>query len=263
VTTSAGEGDRPPAVTRAVLEDIATRAGDIALRHFGRVAPERKIDRTIVTEADREVESYVATALMAAFPDAGILGEEGTVREGQGARRFVVDPIDGTSAFVAGLPTWCVCVGLLEGAVPRAGVVYLPCTREHYTAVDGRATWKGVPLSPLDDSPPAGDAFVLVHSKAHREHSFAHLGKLRSLGSAAYHTVLVARGAARAALLGNARVWDLTAAGAVLLATGGGIELLEGGPVPLETMLDGSRAPGDVVAGTAAAIAELRARLGA
>ena len=100
-----------------------------------------------------------------------------------------------------------------------------------------------------------------MHSKAHRRHQFERLPKLRSLGSAAYHTVLVARGVARAALLGDVRVWDLAAAGAVLAAVGGVFELLDGGRLALGTLLDGRRAPGDVLAGTPAAVTELRAQL--
>src|SRR5262249_45937582 len=149
--------------------------------------------------------------------------EEGTDRKGRGASCFVIDPIDGTAAFVAGLPTWCVCLGLMDAGSPRAGVVHLPCSREFYTAVDGRAWWNGVALGRLGDASPPVDPFVAVHSKAHRQHPFQRLPKLRSLGSAAYHTVLVARGVARAALLGDVRVWDLAAAGAALPAGGGGV----------------------------------------
>jgi myo-inositol-1(or 4)-monophosphatase len=259
VTVPAGAPE--PAALRVALESIAVRAGAIALGHFRRVAPERKADHTLVTRADREVESFVATALGAVDPGAGILGEEGTVRAGEGGHWFVIDPVDWTSAFVAGLPTWCVCIGLVDQGAAVAGVVHLPCTAETYAAAGGEAWWNGAPLPRLDDLPPAGDPFVAVDSKAHRRHRFDGLGAVRSLGSAAYHSALVARGAARAALLGDVRVWDLAAAGAVLGAVGGGFELLVGGPVHLADLLDGRRAAGDVVAGSPAAIAELRARL--
>jgi myo-inositol-1(or 4)-monophosphatase len=250
-----------PVISRAALESIATRAGAVALEHFHRVTPERKPDRTLVTEADRAVEAFIATELRERWPDVGIVAEEGTERASRGESCFVVDPIDGTAVFVAGLPTWCVCIGLMEAGCPRAGVVHLPCSAELYTAVDGRAWWNGVAIGRLDDGPPAGDPFVAVHSKAHRRHRLQGVSKLRSLGSAAYHIVLVARGVARAAFLGDVRVWDLAAAGAVLGAVGGVFEFLDGGRVSLGTLLDGRRAPGDVLAGTPAAIAELRTQL--
>jgi myo-inositol-1(or 4)-monophosphatase len=251
----------PPAAVRAALEAIAVRAGRIARRHFQRVAPERKADRTLVTRADRDVEAYLAAALATFDPAAGIVGEEGTARLGEGGRCYAVDPIDGTSAFVAGLATWCVCIGLIEHGRAVAGVVHLPCTGETYSAAGGTAWWNGAPLPRLCDEQPAGDPFLAVHSRAHRRHRFAGVGKVRSLGSAAYHTVLVARGAARAALLGRVRIWDLAGAGAVLGAVGGGFEHVEGGPVVLAELLDGRRASSDVLAGSAAAIAALRLEL--
>ena len=250
-----------PEVSRAALESIATRAGQVALEHFHRVTPERKPDRTLVTEADRAVEAFVVAELRDRWPEVGIVAEEGTVRAPAGESSFVVDPIDGTAVFVAGLPTWCVCIGLMHAGSARAGVVHLPCSAELYTAVDGQAWWNGAALGRLGDGPPAGDPFVAVHSKAHRRHQLRGVGKLRSLGSAAYHVVLVARSAARSALLGDVRVWDLAAAGAVLGAVGGVFEFLDGGRVPLRTLLDGRRASGEVLAGTPAAIAELRTQL--
>ena len=106
--------------SRGELEAVALRAGMLALARFRRVAAERKADHTLVTDADREVERHVVGELVARFPDVGVLGEEGTVREGtvregRGALRIVIDPIDGTAAFVAGLPLWAVCIGVQIG----------------------------------------------------------------------------------------------------------------------------------------------------
>ena len=249
--------------TRAELAAIAARAGALALAHFRRVTPERKEDGTLVTTADREVEAALVAELGALLPDAGILGEEGTAREGRGPYRIVLDPIDGTAAFVAGLGTWCVCIGILEGACPVAGVVHLPCLGETYSAAGGRAWLDGTPLAPLGDEAPAGDRFILTHAHAHRRHRITYPGKVRSLGSTAYHVALVARGAAEGALLGRAHVWDLTGPGAILAAVGGRYEYLGGGVVDLGTLSDGRRASDYVLAGTPAALASLRPLLGA
>ena len=116
--------------SRTELEAIATRAGELALRHFRHVKPERKADRTLVTAADREVEALLVAELGRALPDAGIIGEEGAARVGSGPYRIVLDPIDGTASFVAGLATWCICIGILEGTRPAAGVVHAPVVGE-------------------------------------------------------------------------------------------------------------------------------------
>jgi len=245
---------------RAALEAVATCAGAVALAHFRAVAPERKPDASLVTAADRAVEALLDRELAARWPDVGLLGEEGAARAGRGGLRFVVDPIDGTSAFVAGLPTWCVSIGLLDGARPVAGVVHLPVAGEHYTAVGGRAWWNGRPLPRLEDAGTAGDPFLVADSSVHLGLRVDWPGKIRSLGSAAYHAVLVARGAAQAALLGRVRVWDVAAAAALLDAVGGLLAWLDdGAPVDLEALARGGRPRDLVVAGTPATIGALRA----
>lgn len=249
--------------SREELETLARSAGELALRRFRSVVAERKPDRTLVTEADREVERFLAAELGARFPEIGILGEEGTSRPGHGGTRFVIDPIDGTAAFVAGLATWAVCVGVLDGARPVAGVVHLPAIGETYSAADGSAWWNETALPPLDQAPPTGDRFVAVHAQAHARHDVRYPGKMRSLGSSAYHVVLAARGAAEGALLGHTYLWDLAAPGAVLAAVGGRYEQLAGGQVDLASLVDGRRAPDYILAGSPAAIARLRPLLAA
>jgi myo-inositol-1(or 4)-monophosphatase len=249
--------------SREELEALARGAGELALRRFRTVAAERKHDRTLVTEADREVERFLAGELGARWPDVGLLGEEGTSRAGGASARFVIDPIDGTAGFVAGLPTWAVCVGVVDADRPVAGVVHLPAIGETYSATAGTAWWNGRRLAALAEAPPAGDRFVVAHAKAHVRHVLRYPGKVRSLGSTAYHVVLVARGAAEAALLGHTHLWDLAAPGAVLAAVGGHYEHLSGGVVEFAPLADGRRAPDYILAGAPAAIARLRPLLAA
>ena len=252
-----------PLPPRSTLEAIAARAGALAMSHFRRVDPERKADRTLVTRADREVEDLLVAELGGLMPQAPILGEEGGARAGTGPYRIVVDPIDGTAAFVAGLPSWCVCIGILEDGAPVSGVVHLPCTGETYSAAEGVAWLNGARLPPLAGAQPPSDPFAVTHSKAHLRHHLTYRGKVRSLGSTGYHVALVARGAAEAALLGHPYVWDLVGPGAILYAVGGRLEYLSGGPLDLAAMADGRQATEWVVAGLPATLARLRPELGA
>lgn len=238
------------------------RAGEIALAGFRKVVAERKADRTIVTAADRAVEAYIVKALRARAAGLGIQGEEGATYAGRSAWRAVIDPIDGTAAFVAGLPTWCICIGLLHHDRIAAGVVRVPSTGETFSAVGRRAWWNGTRLRPLGASEPPGDRFILADAKVHRRGGLAYPFKVRAMGSTAYHVVLVARGAAEGALLGQAHVWDLAAPGAILYAVGGRYEYLRGGAVDLAALADGKRAPDRIIAATPSRIAALRPLLG-
>jgi histidinol-phosphatase len=124
---------------RLVAEVIA--AGDAARRMFeeGRASVTIKPDRSPVTAADRHVEERLASFLAASFPACGFLGEETGTRAGTDPQLgFVLDPIDGTRAFMRGLTTWSVLLALLEGERPVVGIAYLPAERDLYVAVEGQ-----------------------------------------------------------------------------------------------------------------------------
>ena len=130
------------------LEDIVRRAGDTALKHFRKgVVPEKKPDRSPVTIADRGAEEIIRKHVISAHPEASFLGAEtGTHGDGRGIR-FIVDPIDGTRAFVRGWPTWSVLLGVEAEGVPVVGIAYMPAAEDFFVAVQGNgATHNGSPV---------------------------------------------------------------------------------------------------------------------
>jgi len=96
-----------------------------------------------VTEADRAAESAMRRLIIDTFPHHGIIGEEfGSIRE-DADYVWVLDPIDGTKSFIAGLPTWGSLIGLLHKGVPTYGMLVQPFTRERFTGDGGGAVWRG------------------------------------------------------------------------------------------------------------------------
>lgn len=87
-----------------------------------------------VTEADREAERAIRALIGEAFPEDGILGEEFGLTNGEAARQWVIDPIDGTRAFISGIPLWGTLVGLTSGGRAIAGMMAQPFTGELYLA---------------------------------------------------------------------------------------------------------------------------------
>jgi myo-inositol-1(or 4)-monophosphatase len=246
--------------TVAALLPVVTEAGEIARRYFRNVTPERKADRTLVTEADRAVETFLVERVRILLPAVRLLGEEFGASGPEAAPcTLTIDPIDGTAAFVAGLPTWCVTIGWIAAGGAGGGITYLPMTGETYVAEGGQAWWNGrvIPAGALQVE--AGDRFIATYSGYHRSNAGRFPGKVRSLGSTAYHLALVARGAASGALLGRPHVWDLTAGAALVAAVGGALRYRTGTPVDLTALLDGARAPDHVVAAGAGAIDDLLA----
>ena len=95
---------------------IARRAGILALQYWkSGVGVDTKPDASPVTIADRECERLIASSLEEAFPEDGLLGEEGSSKVSHNGRRWIIDPIDGTRDFVRGNPAWAVLSGLRGG----------------------------------------------------------------------------------------------------------------------------------------------------
>lgn len=128
----------------AVVADLMAPAAEIALRWFrtpldvANKAGEGWFDP--VTRADHEVEAFLRSELERRFPEHRILGEESGEGGGGGPLRWVIDPIDGTRAFVSGNPLWGIMVGLDDGARALGGVVHIPYLGETFAGT-GTAAW--------------------------------------------------------------------------------------------------------------------------
>src|SRR5512136_2308640 len=135
------------------LEKVIRHAGEIALRHFGKVKATRKADNTVVTAADSEVEAFLRDTLSRAFPADGFLGEEMGSSAGRSGRTWVIDPIDGTASYALGLPVWGVSVGLMrdQDRQPVAGLFYMPLVNELYLSHGNDALFDGRPMR-VDES---------------------------------------------------------------------------------------------------------------
>ena len=124
-----------------ILRTVAYEAGQLALDYYERSDVESwdKSKDHPVTEADIAVNDLIQARLMAARPDYGWLSEESVIdaKTRTAKRTWVVDPIDGTRAFMKQKPHWCVGLGVLEAGQAKAGVVYAPVLRETYSAVRG------------------------------------------------------------------------------------------------------------------------------
>jgi len=134
-----------------VAEGIARKAGALLRGFYEKgVAAEYKGDVDLVTEADRASEALIVERLKAAFPAHGIWGEEGTRDQVESEFRWYVDPLDGTTNFAHGFPSFCVLLGLehrpaglaadADGEM-IAGVTYDPLRDEMFVTEKGRGAW--------------------------------------------------------------------------------------------------------------------------
>jgi len=125
-------------------QGLVREAGQMALGRYRARATliiERKGRQDFVSEADKACEAFVADALLKAFPEDAFLGEEGGLQNAGGQVTWIIDPIDGTSNFIAGIPIWCVSLGLVIGNQPVLGIIYNPVTEELYSARLGEGAY--------------------------------------------------------------------------------------------------------------------------
>jgi myo-inositol-1(or 4)-monophosphatase len=120
------------------LTELVTDAGRILLRYFGKVGGIRQKGSasSVVCEADLASEDFIVRRIRQHFPGAGLIAEESGYSAGS-ERTFVIDPLDGTSNFVAGLPWFGVQVALLEEGIPRSAAMYLPIEKVLYFSEKG------------------------------------------------------------------------------------------------------------------------------
>lgn len=127
------------------LTAFAVRMADavrpVVRRHFrSRIAIETKADSSPVTLADREAETTARSLIAETYPDHGIVGEEfGALRE-DAEHVWIIDPIDGTKAFITGKPLFGTLIALQQAGVPTIGVIDMPALDERWIGTDGKPT---------------------------------------------------------------------------------------------------------------------------
>lgn len=204
-------------------------AADIAMRFF-RKDPDvwyKNEGRSPVSQADVAIDMLLHEMLLAARPDYGWLSEEAEdTRQRLSHRRvFIIDPIDGTRAYIAGLPDWCVSVGLVEDGKPVAGVLAAPARDEIWYASAGRGAFLNDVrlLADENDDQEATLRVVVpdVVGKAMRPGAEATLVKVPGGPSLALRVAAVARGECDGAYIRpRSNEWDLAAADVMLAETG-------------------------------------------
>ena len=226
-------------LTRAldVAVSAARAAAQVASRSFGTdIGRDLKRDGTWVTQADRDAERAARAVLAGAYGSHNVLGEEGGLLAAdggpprEGAPTWVIDPIDGTDNYMAGIPIWATLVALRLGGRSMVGACIAPLLHEEYDAAEGYgARFNGSVIS-VDSSVTSLDAATVVYTSAG---SFFEAGRgamfetlvrrgrrSRGLGDFWGH-LLVARGAAHVMLEPHLSLWDVAALEPIVREAGG------------------------------------------
>jgi histidinol phosphatase-like enzyme (inositol monophosphatase family) len=210
--------------------EVAWRAGRTTLTHFQTgIAAETKPDRSPVTAADRTAEQLARDLIRARFPHDGIVGEEFGVERAGMARRWILDPIDGTRSFVRGVPLYGVLIALEDEGEPVVGVAHFPALEETVCAARGLGCWWNGRRALVSDVTRLEDALALTTSAALAVRQgrgegwarlCAHVGTCRTWGDC-YGYALVATGRAEVMVDPSLAVWDAAAVRTIVEEAGG------------------------------------------
>ncbi len=222
-----------------IAEHAARLGGDVinaGAKNLGALNVEQKTLHDYVSEVDRASEKAVCRAILNAFPDHQILGEEYGEVGGGSNTQWVVDPLDGTTNFLRGIPHYAVSIGVMVNDQLEHAVVYDPAKNEMFSASKGNgASLNNVPVrvSAIESVrgglfatgvPFSGDNLARVDSFTGTMVDLLneHTSGIRRLGSAALDLAYVAAGRYDGYWEANLKIWDI-AAGALLVTEAGGV----------------------------------------
>lgn len=222
---------------------LAQMGAGIAMEHFGHSPEtEKKADGTWVSEADRAAEAAIRLRIARDRPDHNVLGEEeGLTAAGggspvDGAPTWVIDPIDGTNNYIAGVPIWATLVGLIVDNLPVVGAVEAPAMNERYHGAKGLGAFyndQPMKVSPVDEVKSATVCFASVGSFYEEglgpffETMVRRAWRSRGFGDFWGH-MLVARGAVHAMVEPELNTWDVAALHPIVHEAGGRLTHLDG-----------------------------------
>ncbi|MED5579871.1 MAG: inositol monophosphatase [Nitrospinota bacterium] len=236
------------------IKKLLEEAGEIAISKQEKLTVHRKKDQSLVSEVDYEIELFLKNRILKEFPNDLFIGEEYGIenfRKERQKRIWAIDPIDGTNPYIKGLPTWGICIGLMDENTPLAGGFYMPKTKELFIGEKGKgATINGKKMLNLKEIEIEKQAVVFVPSSRKRFFNFRFSGKSVAYGSASTHIAYTAAGCGIAALVDRPKIWDVLAPLAILKEVGGGGFLPNGHSIDLLSMVEGKKIEGPVFFGT-------------
>ena len=219
---------------------------------FGNATAEEKADGSLVTKFDKWADQELSDRIADAFPDHGILSEEGKHVFPATDWCWVIDPIDGTTNFTRGIPLWGVSIGLLYKGSPVFGHVYIPPVKQHFHGywpgesgleMETGAYMNGEPIHTATDEP-SGSYFFSLCARSIKVLQKPFPCKIRMLGVATYNILTVASGVSLGAVEATPKIWDIAAVWAITQAAGASWTILDGSEsFPLTTGKDYSSYP--------------------
>ena len=202
------------------VHQLLDRVAERQRQDFGNIAADLKPDGTLITTCDRWSDEAIASGLGLIAPGEGVLSEEGSKSVPTTQAYWVVDPLDGTTNFAAGIPYWAISVARWVDGVPSEVFLDVPSLRQRIVAIRGKGAWRNGKLLTAETRTASESACVSLCSRSirvlQRRPDRRFPGKIRLLGVASLNLLSVAMGQTAGALEATPKIWDLAAVWLVL-----------------------------------------------
>lgn len=216
-----------------VMVDAAEKAGRALIRDFGEVEQlqvSKKGPGDFVSAADHKAEKILKEELLKARPTYGfLLEEEGEIKGEDASYRWIIDPLDGTTNFLHGLPHWSISIALEKDGEIVAGVIHDPIKNELFHAEKGGGAFSSSKRLRVSQRLSLVDGLVSVGDKFFERDAFPSGLGVRRMGSAALSLAYVAAGRFDAYWEVGPKPWDKAAGGLMVKEAGGYVSEIDGG----------------------------------
>jgi len=229
------------------IENLARRAGDILLAHFGEDEQLLKMRCSVkeaVTKYDKMVDELIVREIRKRYPQHSLLTEESGLLKGDPDWLWIVDSLDGTSGFASSNPLFSVCIAVMHRGELLLGTVYAPAIREFYLAEKGNGAYLNQRRIHVSETSDLGQSYLFYCEGGERDRLrtgrlltkvYPEVMDVRKLGSAGLETAWVAAGKGEAYFTTKIEPWDVAPGVLLVQEAGGEVTDFKGNPWKLET----------------------------
>ena len=229
------------------MENLAKRAGDILLSHFGEDEQLLKLRCSVkeaVTKYDKIVDELIVREIRGRYPRHSLLTEESGLLKGDPDWLWIVDSLDGTTDFASSNPLFSVCLAVMHQGELLLGAVYAPAIKEFYVAERGNGAYLNQKRIQVSETSDLGESYLFYCEGGERDRLrtgsiltkvYPEVMDLRKLGSAGLETAWVAAGKGEAYFTTRIEPWDVAPGVLLVQEAGGKVTDFQGNPWKLET----------------------------
>ena len=203
-----------------LYDNLINEIAEKQLNDFGHINSDKKPDGSLITECDRWSDKKIVEGINAISPGEGILSEEGNKQVPNTSAFWVVDPLDGTTNFAAGIPYWAISIARFVNGEPETAFLDIPALNKRFVAFKNKGVWLNKKRLTKESRFLSSTDCISLCSRSIRvlqlNPSQSFPGKIRLLGVSSLNMTSVALGQTIGALEATPKIWDIAAAWLIL-----------------------------------------------